>query len=68
MDDYISREAAARMTPNCEMCINRHDCSLLKELNEARETIYNYGREKAGRTDFIYKGRVVPAGGGGEDG
>lgn len=49
------------MTPKCETCINRDDCSLLKELSEARETIFNYGREKAGRTDFIYKGRVVPA-------
>lgn len=49
------------MTPNCETCINRNDCSLLKELSEARETIFNYGREMSGRTDFIYKGRVVPA-------
>lgn len=49
------------MTPNCEKCINRNDCSLLEELSEARETIFNYGREMSGRTDFIYKGRVVPA-------
>lgn len=56
------------MTPNCEKCSNRNDCSLLKELLEARETIINYGREMSGRTDFIYKGRVVPAEGGGEDG
>ena len=56
------------MTPNCELCIHRNDCSLLKELLEARETIFNYGREKAGRSDFIYNGRVVSAEGGGEDG
>lgn len=56
------------MTPNCEMCINRNDCSLLKELSEARETIFNYGREMSGRTDFIYKGRVVPSEGGNADG
>lgn len=49
------------MTPNCELCTNRNNCSLLKELSEARETIFNYGREKAGRTDFIYKGRVMSA-------
>ncbi|MBR4656559.1 MAG: hypothetical protein IKO68_08350 [Oscillospiraceae bacterium] len=54
------------MTPNCEKCSNRNDCSLLKELSEARETIFNYGREKAGRTDFIYKGRVVSEEGGPE--
>jgi len=54
------------MTPNCEKCINRDDCSLLKELIEARETIFNYGREMSGRTDFIYKGRVVQAEGGGK--
>lgn len=54
------------MTPNCEMCVNRNDCSLLKELSEARETIFNYGREMSGRTDFIYNGQVVPAEGGGK--
>lgn len=47
------------MTPNCEKCINQNDCLLLKELLEARETIFNYGREKSGRTDFIYKGQII---------
>ena len=56
------------MTPNCELCNNRNNCSLLKELSEARETIYNYGREMSDRTDFIYKGQVVPAEGVGDDG
>lgn len=60
------RKKVKLMAPNCEMCINRNGCSLLKELSEARETIFNYGREMSGRTDFIYKGRVVPAEGGGE--
>lgn len=52
------------MTPNCEMCINRNDCSLLKELSKARETIFNYGRKISGRTDFIYNGHIVQAEGG----
>ena len=56
------------MTPNCELCNNRNNCSLLKELSEARETIYNYGREMSDRTDFIYKGQVVPPEGGTDDG
>lgn len=60
------------MTPKCEICINQNNClllkSLLKELSEARETIFNYGREKAGRTDFIYNGRVIKVGEGGDNG
>lgn len=56
------------MTPNCELCTNRNNCSLLKELSEARETIYDYGRKMSDRTDFIYKGQVALAEGGGEDG
>ena len=47
------------MNPNCDTCEHRNDCSLLKELREARETIFNYGREKAGRTDFVFHGKIV---------
>ncbi len=47
------------MTPNCEKCINRNNCSLLKELSKARETIFNINRERSGRSDFIYNGRLI---------
>lgn len=45
-------------TPNCENCPHYKECAVIKSLKEAKETIFNIGREKSGRTDFMYNGRI----------
>lgn len=47
--------------PDCEHCKNRQDCAMLKGMRDARETIWNIGREKSGRTDYILNGKYYPA-------
>lgn len=45
--------------PNCDLCNYQNNCEILKSLKEARETIFNINREKSGRSDFIYNGRLI---------
>lgn len=47
--------------PDCENCPHFYDCTVRKALKEARETIFNIGREKAGRSDFVHNGRLEKA-------
>lgn len=47
--------------PDCENCIHREDCAVLKALCELRETMWNIGRAEAGRTDYILNGKYYPA-------
>ena len=35
--------------PNCEECKHFNNCIVRKELKEKQDTIFNLGREKAGR-------------------
>ena len=48
-------------TPDCDNCVHLYECSLRKELKEAREFIFNINREMSGRKDFILNGKYVPA-------
>ena len=48
--------------PDCDKCEHHSDCSVRKALKEARETIFNIGREKAGRDTFIHNGKLVKSG------
>ena len=45
--------------PDCDTCEHHNECSIKKALKEARETIFNIGREQAGRNDFILDGKLV---------
>lgn len=47
--------------PDCESCTRKNDCVMRKGLKEARETIWNIGREKSGRTDYILNGKYHQA-------
>lgn len=46
-------------SPDCDNCKHFNECDVRKALKELRETIFNIGREKAGRTTFIYNGELV---------
>ena len=48
-------------TPNCDFCEHYQDCTVRKALKEARETIFNIGRERAGRKDFVVNGKLIQA-------
>ena len=45
--------------PDCERCVHIKDCSMVKALKVARETIFNLNREKSGRNDFLLNGKIV---------
>ena len=47
--------------PDCDNCEHYFDCAVKKSLKEARETIFNIGREKAGREDFVLDGKRILA-------
>lgn len=47
--------------PECEKCAHYQDCAMRIHLAEARETLFNIGREASGRKDYIYKGKIIKA-------
>ena len=56
---YINASGDQFWLPNCEKCDHCNRCYLQKRLQELSETVFNIGREMAGRTDFIYNGRLI---------
>ena len=43
--------------PDCENCPHYKECAVKQALKEARETIFNIGREMSGQTDFVRDGK-----------
>ena len=47
--------------PGCDNCEHRRDCAMFEANRELKETIWNIGREKPGRSDYILNGKYYPA-------
>lgn len=47
--------------PDCENCVHKEDCAMLKANKDMRETIWNINRKASGRQDYFFDGKYYPA-------